>query len=205
MAKGVVSNLETTGGCQWRTSILPVTAAEIRAVRRSCISAIADSARAIRLSNLAQPTGCVSCSPARVGWGLPRGPAGTRGEPDGARLWRLGSSDEFPPSFLSAARPRLRSARHRTARLACLSRHHVLNFTFAPSVRSHSCPCGSTDATLVSAKDYAFGASINCRGVRIRTPPWVLSVRRSLSPVMMTSACAANAVARSDRANGVWL
>ena len=38
---------------------------------------------------------------------------------------------------------------------------------------------GPTDATLASPRDYAFGASMNCRGLRIRTPPWVLSVRGS--------------------------
>jgi predicted RNA-binding protein with PUA-like domain len=44
------------GGCQSRTSIFPVTAAEIKAVRRSCIKLIADLALEIEFSKEASDT-----------------------------------------------------------------------------------------------------------------------------------------------------
>ena len=98
------------------------------------------------------------------------------------------------PFFLQPLARAARSAHRRQAGLVCLNHSDVSNPASTPSVRSHSCPCGYTDATPASPRDYAVGASINCRGLRMRTPLWVLSVRRSLSPVMMTSTCAANAI-----------
>ena len=57
------------------------------------------------------------------------------------------------PFFLQPLARAARSAHRRQAGLVCLNHSDVSNPASTPSVRSHSCPCGYTDATPASPRD----------------------------------------------------
>ena len=57
------------------------------------------------------------------------------------------------PFFLQPLARAARSAHRRQAGLVCLNHSDVSNPASTTSVRSHSCPCGYTDATPASPRD----------------------------------------------------